>query len=79
MQNFFETLFADALPRLRYRQCKRRPAPVYLCAGHRLYTGGPAADWTFELVPPPKDASPQIRVKSTEPHVSDTYRHSGGR
>jgi hypothetical protein len=46
--------FAELLPRLRCEECRRRLAPVYLVAGyHRTFHGGPAAEWSVELVPPP--------------------------
>ena len=45
--------FDAALTRLRCKRCGGRPAPVYLCAGHRQYCGGAAADWAIELVPKP--------------------------
>jgi len=45
--------FAEILPRLRCKHCKRPPAPVYLCAGHREHNHGAPADWAIELVPAP--------------------------
>jgi hypothetical protein len=50
--------FAEVVGRLRCEKCHRfKPAPVYLCAGHRRHYGGAAADWAIELVPVP----PNIR------------------
>lgn len=43
--------FAEILTRLRCGKCGGHPAPVYLCAGHREFCWGPAADWAVELVP----------------------------
>jgi hypothetical protein len=40
---------------LRCKRCHAvKPAPVYLVAGHhRTARGGPDADWSIELAPPP--------------------------
>ena len=44
----------DLVSKLTCRACGVKPAPVFLCAGTtRSFTGGPAADWAIELVPPP--------------------------
>ena len=43
--------FTSLLARLRCSRCGGRPAPVYLCAGHREHCGGAPADWAVELVP----------------------------
>jgi hypothetical protein len=45
--------FGELLPRLRCKECKRPPAPVYLCAGHREPNHGAPPDWAIELVPVP--------------------------
>jgi hypothetical protein len=45
--------FADILPRLRCARCGKKPAPVYLCAGHRTHCSGGPPDWAIELVPEP--------------------------
>ena len=45
--------FAGLLNRLRCKKCRRKPAPVYLCAGHREHNHGAAPDWAIELVPAP--------------------------
>ncbi len=45
--------FEAVLARLRCHRCGGRPAPVYLCAGHRQHVGGAAPDWAIELVPEP--------------------------
>jgi hypothetical protein len=44
--------FAHILNRLRCGKCGGKPAAVYLCAGQRQATGGPAPDWAIELVSP---------------------------
>jgi hypothetical protein len=46
--------FAEVLPHLRCQQCRKPPAPVYLCAGHREHNRGAPADWAIELVPTPR-------------------------
>ena len=46
--------FAAVLSSLRCRRCGQRPAPVYLCAGHRERLDGAPADWAIELVPAPR-------------------------
>jgi hypothetical protein len=48
--------FENLLRRLRCKRCRGvKPAPVYLVAGHhRTARGGPDADWSIELVPPPE-------------------------
>jgi hypothetical protein len=53
MQQWGDVSFAELLPRLRCRKCKRPPAPVYLCAGHREHNSGAPPDWAIELVPVP--------------------------
>ena len=45
--------FAAVLAKLRCQKCRKPPAPVYLCAGHREFTMGAPADWSIELVPVP--------------------------
>jgi hypothetical protein len=50
-QDYGDRTFAELLRRLRCAKCKRPPAPVYLCAGHREHNHGAAADWAIELVP----------------------------
>jgi hypothetical protein len=45
-----DLMFRDVLARLRCPACGAKPAPVYLCAGHREYAGGTPADWAIELV-----------------------------
>jgi hypothetical protein len=49
--------FAEILARLRCGKCKRPPAPVYLCAGHREHNHGAPADWAIELVPKPAEGT----------------------
>jgi hypothetical protein len=46
----------NLLRRLRCKRCRAtKPAPGYLVAGHhRTARGGPDADWSLELVPPPE-------------------------
>ena len=46
--------FAQVLGRLRCGQCHNKPAPVYLCAGHREHAGGAPPDWAIELVAVPQ-------------------------
>jgi hypothetical protein len=46
--------FGVVIGKLRCSRCGGKPAPVYLCAGHRTYCGGAAADWAIELVPAPR-------------------------
>jgi hypothetical protein len=48
--------FENLLRRLRCKRCHAvKPAPVYLVAGHhRTARGGPDADWSIELAPPPE-------------------------
>jgi hypothetical protein len=41
--------FAQVLAKLRCKQCRKPPAPVYLCAGHREHTTGAPPDWAIEL------------------------------
>jgi hypothetical protein len=54
--------FAEILPRLRCKRCRRPAAPVYLCAGHREHTNGAPADWAIEIVPvAAKPLSPPLR------------------
>lgn len=53
VQRHGDRTFAELLPRLRCRQCKSPPAPVYLCAGHRQHCHGAPPDWAIELVPVP--------------------------
>jgi hypothetical protein len=48
--------FGELLPRLRCKKCRRPPAPVYLCAGHREHNHGAPPDWAIELVPVPQPA-----------------------
>ena len=49
-----DTTFAEMLPKLRCRQCRRKPAPIFLCASfHRSHCGGPAPDWAIEIVGAP--------------------------
>jgi hypothetical protein len=43
--------FSTVIDRLKCAACGRKPAPVYLCAGHREHSGGSTADWAIELVP----------------------------
>jgi hypothetical protein len=43
--------FSAVIGRLRCKRCHGAPAPVYLCAGGREWTGGPPADWAIEVVP----------------------------
>jgi hypothetical protein len=51
MRELGDTTFAEMLPKLRCRQCRAKPAPVFLCASfHRSHCGGPAPDWAIELV-----------------------------
>jgi hypothetical protein len=47
--------FAALLGRLSCKRCKGRPAPVYLCAGHRSDCHGASPDWAVELVAPPAE------------------------
>ena len=46
--------FAQVLAKLRCKRCRKPPAPVYLCAGHREHTMGAPPDWSIELVPVPQ-------------------------
>ncbi len=47
--------FAEILKRIRCKFCRRRPAPVYLCASHiREGCKGPDPDWAIELLPAPE-------------------------
>jgi hypothetical protein len=50
------TFDENLLRRLRCKRCGGvKPAPVYPVAGHhRTARGGPGADWSLELVPPPE-------------------------
>jgi hypothetical protein len=43
--------FTQILARLRCKHCGGKPAPVYLCAGHREHNHGAPPDWAVELVP----------------------------
>jgi len=54
--HYGDPTFAEILRRLRCRRCRRPPAPVYLCAGHREHNNGAAPDWAVELVPPPRSS-----------------------
>ena len=56
MQRCGNITFENLLKRLRCKRCRRfKPAPVYLVAGHhRSARNGPDADWSVELVPPPR-------------------------
>jgi hypothetical protein len=56
--------FAEILPRLRCEQCERppAPAPVYLCAGHRVLCFGAPPDWAIELVPVPRPSGPWAEI-----------------
>ena len=54
MKNSGDRTFADVLSRLRCSRCKRPPAPVWLCAGHRQHNHSAAPDWAIELVPEPQ-------------------------
>src|ERR1051326_4653958 len=42
--------FAEVLNRLRCSACGGKPAPVYLCAGHREHGNGAPPYWAVELV-----------------------------
>ena len=45
----------DVVAKLQCRVCSVKPAPVFLGASAtRAVVGGPAADWSIELVPPSK-------------------------
>ena len=45
--------FEEVLAKLRCTHGHRKPAPVYLVAGHhRTACGGPAPDWAIELAQP---------------------------
>ena len=47
--------FRAVLDALRFKDCRGKPAPVHLIAGHsRTFTGGPRPSWALELVPPPR-------------------------
>jgi hypothetical protein len=46
-----DLLIRLAVDKLRCAACGKKPAPVYLCAGHREHSGGSPADWAIELVP----------------------------
>ena len=46
--------FSEVLGRVKCRRCGKPPESVYLCAGHRTQHGGPAADWSIELLAPPR-------------------------
>jgi hypothetical protein len=51
MRDHGDRTFAEVLAKLRCKQCRKPPAPVYLCAGHREHTMG--ARRSIELVPTP--------------------------
>src|ERR1700722_2730019 len=51
MRDHGDRTFAEVLAELRCRQCRKPPAPVYLCAGPREHTMG--ARRSIELVPTP--------------------------
>jgi hypothetical protein len=53
-QGHGDQTFWEILRRLRCKSCKRPPAPVYLCAGHRQHNHGAPPDWAIELVPLPR-------------------------
>ena len=57
--------FAAVLAKLRCQKCRKPPAPVYLCAGHREFTMGAPADWAIELVPVPQ----RVRQKPEFQHL----------
>jgi hypothetical protein len=46
--------FGQLLSQLRCKDCGGKPAPVYLCAGHRQHNFGAPPDWAIELTPAPK-------------------------
>jgi len=46
---FRDATFGQVLPRLRCDRCGKKPAEIYLCAGHRRHQGGAPADWAIEL------------------------------
>jgi hypothetical protein len=50
LRDYGDRTFAEVLAKLRCRTCRKPPAPVYLCAGHREFTMGALADWAIELV-----------------------------
>lgn len=58
--NHGDRLFADMLAKLRCSRCRGRPAPVYLCAGHREHNDGSPAGWSIEIVPRPRTASKEV-------------------
>jgi hypothetical protein len=43
--------FRLVVDRLKCPACGKKPAPVYLCAGHREHNGGATPAWAIELVP----------------------------
>ena len=59
LQRRGDMTFENLLRRLRCKRCQAvKPAPVYLVAGHhRTARGGPDADWSIELTPPPETDS----------------------
>jgi len=48
-----DLVFRDVLARLKCPACGKKPAPMFLCSGARLHSGGAPADWAIELVPEP--------------------------
>jgi hypothetical protein len=44
--------FQDVIRRLRCTRCRGWPNRIYLCAGHRDFTGGAPPDWSIELISP---------------------------
>jgi len=53
LRDYGDRTFGQVLAKLRCQKCRKRPAPVFLCAGHRGFTMGAPADWAIELVPAP--------------------------
>jgi hypothetical protein len=50
IRDYGDRTFAAVLAKLRCQKCRKPPAPVYLCAGHREFTMGAPADRAIELV-----------------------------
>ena len=61
--------FAQVLAKLRCTQCRKPPAPVYLCAGHREHTMGAPPDWAIELAPVPSPKGFSLSSAGQDPSV----------
>ena len=52
MSRLSNPTFAELLPQRRCQQCRAKPTPVYLVAGHnRAFCHGGPPHWSIELVP----------------------------